>query len=231
MYLFLLLATPLFLVHRSRSHSFTELLNHRKVFLRGFLWALIAGFIMFLLTLGFVPGITVQSLYLHGLLLYFFIPILFGLLPLLPQCLDSKRRRVMEPIVFEVQLSAFFIVFNIAIYLVHYGNADQFMLLYLPLFYLISIPSLARGLWRSRRFEAHWNVLSVFLFILIICAVPFTLVLHALLRPLLAWALGSVLLLLMLYFNKFLDHLEQGIQFRLNLELKIGPLVRFFSRK
>ena len=117
-----------------------------------------------------------------------------------------------------------------AIYIVHYGDLDQFLLFYLPLFYVLCIPILAKGLWRSRRFEAHWNVLSGFLLLLILFALPLTEVFHKILRPWLGWAVGGALLILMLLFSKFLNHLEQGIRFRLNLETKFSPLIRLFSR-
>ncbi|MGI9256171.1 MAG: hypothetical protein ACR2PY_04485, partial [Salinispira sp.] len=132
MYLFLLFSIPLFLIHLTREERFSKLAEHRKCFFFGMLWGSIAGFLLFALHLSMRVHITPSSLYARGLLLYFLFPAIFALAPLLPLCRASKHRKTIEPVLFNIQLSGFFIAFNIAIYFIHYGMPSQFLLLQLP---------------------------------------------------------------------------------------------------
>lgn len=163
-------------------------------------------------------------LYIYSLLLYFLIPILLALAPLLPLYLGNKKKGITEPAASEIPFIGFFTSCNMAIYFIYHNDYGQFFPLFLPLFYLISIPVLAKILWHWRRLNLHWNLISLLLLATILCLVPLVYLFHSMLRPLLAWGIAAGILSFYLLFNKFLNNLEQGIGFRLNIEMKVGSL-------
>ena len=100
MHLFLLLSAPLLLVQLAHNYSFESLIAHRARLFHGFLWGILAGLLLFLLVLGIKPRIAPVSLYFYGFFLHFFIPVLLALIPLLPQCLRSQKRGLVESMFF-----------------------------------------------------------------------------------------------------------------------------------
>lgn len=224
MYLFILLSVPCFLIHRARNHGINLLLEHRKYFFNGLLWGSLAGLLLFLLSLSMEQIIEPAPLYIYSLLLYFLIPILLALAPLLPLYLGNKKKGITEPAASEIPFIGFFTSCNMAIYFIYHNDYGQFFPLFLPLFYLISIPVLAKILWHWRRLNLHWNLISLLLLATILCLVPLVYLFHSMLRPLLAWGIAAGILSFYLLFNKFLNNLEQGIGFRLNIEMKVGSL-------
>lgn len=216
------------LIHWHRD-DIQDLSQLRASAIGGVVFGALSAAVFFTLYMLVSVSIQILPLYLYHAVLYFLVPVFFLVLMGRGKLKKNGVDGAAASLLIRVQFTGFFLFFNAGLYFIHSGNYNQFILLVLPLLYLILIPILARIMIRSRRFEKHWTFIMYMSFFLVLIAAPVTSVLFALLKYFWGWTAVLITLLILILTDRFFNRLEQDIQYRLELERKIKPLVRAFS--
>ncbi|AHC14654.1 hypothetical protein [Salinispira pacifica] len=231
MQLFILFSMPLYLgqlIHWHRD-DIQDLSQIRSSAIRGVVYGALSAAVFFTLYMLVTLSIRPLPLYVYNSTLYFLVPVLFLIIMGRGQLKKNGVDGNAASLLIRVQFTGFFLFFNAGLYFIHSGNYGQFVILVLPLLYLFLIPVLARIMIRSRRFEKHWNFIMYVSFFLILIAAPITAVLFSFLMYFWGWTALLIILFFLILSDRFFSRLEHDIQYRLELEGKMKPLVRLFS--
>ncbi len=190
-----------------------------------------AVLLLFLSALVFEQRVTGFSIYVYSILNFYLIPLLSAVISGFSSLSKLKTGDIRTPLYLQIQLSGFFIVYNVAAYFIFYASQDHIKLLYVPLFYIFFIPAAAKAMWRSIRFEDHWRFFMVLLCVLILFSAAFVQLLYGMLREWWAWILGMVLIAMIIVYDKFFQRLESDIEYRSRLERNLKFIVRLFAQR